>query len=188
MKKTIFWILIIFGSIAIIGVAVWFSKKSVEPLSQDFSKQMPDEGQGHVLEGKKVEYGSNPPTSGPHWPTWLSDGIYEKEKPDEAIVHSLEHGRIWVSYRPSIPEETKKELEKLLRNQAAIILTPRSANEKDIALAAWGRLDVFDLGEGGSFDKNRILDFIKRYRYKGPEKLSPGAMGESRYDDWEGYK
>ena len=187
IKKIIFLAVIIFGGVFIIWGAVSFKKKSSEPLSQDFSREVSFEGSEHISDGIKVEYKSNPPASGTHWPTWLSDGIYDKGKPDEAVVHALEHGRVWVSYRPSILEETKKELEKLLGGQSVVILTPRERNETDIALAAWQRLDTFNLNDDGSFDKNRILDFIKRYRLKGPESLAAGKMGGSRYDDWEGY-
>ncbi len=187
IKKIIFLAVIIFGGVFIIWGAVSFKKKSSEPLSQDFSREVSFEGSEHISNGIRVEYKSNPPASGTHWPTWLSDGVYNKEKPDEAVVHSLEHGRVWVSYRPSILEETKKELEKLLKGQSVVILTPRERNETDIALAAWQRLDTFNLNDDGSFDKNRILDFIERYRLKGPESLTAGQMGGSRYDNWEGY-
>ena len=49
-------------------------------------------------------------------------------------------------------------------------------NDTDIALAAWGRLDKFNL-ENNNFNKDnlnqikqRIKDFILRYENKGPEK------------------
>src|SRR3990167_11186190 len=76
--------------------------QSQEPTGQDYSTQMPYEGATHVDEGAEVSYQSNPPTSGSHWPIPLLDGLYDTEKPDEALVHSLEHGRIWVSYKPDI--------------------------------------------------------------------------------------
>ena len=158
------------------------SKGKAPGLGTDFSKEVAAEGRDHVSESTKVVYKSNPPTSGNHWPEPLQDGVYDKEKPDEAAVHSLEHGRIWISYKPSIPEQTKEALRKLLKGRAPIIVTPRSANETDIALVAWTRLDAFNLNPDGSFDEKRILDFIQRYKNKGPELIPEHAAGGKTYD------
>ena len=133
-------------------------------------------------EGTRVQYQSNPPTSGNHWPVPLSDGIYDKEKPDEAAVHGMEHGKVWISYKPSIPDQTKKALEELLKRYSGTILTVRSANDTDIALAAWNRLDAFDLNPDGTFNEQRIIDFINRWRNKGPEFI-PGMGGGKTYEE-----
>lgn len=149
-------------------------------LGLDYSKEMPYEGANHVEEGKKITYQSNPPTSGSHWPDPLLDGVYEKEKPDEALVHSLEHGRIWISYQPSLPQSAIDQLKRIASEQKLVIITMRSRNDTQIALAAWQRLDAFNLEDGGILDEKRILDFIARYRDKGPEHV-PQMTGK-RYE------
>ena len=153
---------------------------SQQDLGPDYSKSMPDEGATHVSEGTKVTYQSNPPTSGSHWQDPLLDGIYEKEKPDEALVHSLEHGRIWISYQPSLPQSAIDQLKSIASEQKRVILTPRALNEAPIALAAWRRLDTFSLLVGDTVDEQRIVDFIERYRDKGPEYV-PQMTGK-RYE------
>ena len=175
-KKLIIWLIIL----GVIGVAGWFGIKAMtpEPLSTDYSIAMPREGATHVSEGSRVQYQSNPPTSGNHWSNPLRDGIYDTERPDEAIIHSLEHGRVWVSYRPNVGEETIQALKNALKGKSGIILTPRSANDKDIALAAWTRLDTFNLEEGKTLDAKRVKDFIQRYRNKGPEYI-PQNVGKT---------
>ncbi len=140
--------------------------------SPDYSKEMPYEGANHVPEGTAVSYQTNPPTSGSHWPNPLKVGIYDKEKPDEAIIHSLEHGRIWISYKPSIPDQTKQTLKEIAQDHSLVILAPREKNETDVALAAWQRLDAFNLAADGTVEKERVISFIKRYRNKGPENVS----------------
>ena len=179
MKKIMLWGLVFLAVAGIIGTFFIFGSKgrTSEP---DLSKAIPDEGRTHVSEGTTVEYNSNPPTSGNHWPVPLSDGVYSAEKPDEAIIHSLEHGRVWVSYKPSIPEQTKKTLEDLLKKYNGTVLTPRSANDMDIALTAWNRLDTFNLESDGTFNEQRIIDFINRWRNKGPEFV-PGNGGGKTY-------
>ena len=80
----------------------------------------------------------------------------------------MEHGEIWVSYHSRVPAETVKELEKLAGGFA--IVTKREANDKDIAVAAWGRLDKFNIDEVPNY-LQRINDFILRYQNQGPEKV-----------------
>lgn len=174
--RAVWWIIGIGAIGALIGGIVWviIVNKSV-PLGEDFSRAMSHEGATHITEGEKVAYQSNPPTSGPHWPDPLRDGIYEEEKPDEAVVHSMEHGRIWISYRSSIPGDIKERLRAIAKREARVILTPRAANSADIALAAWNRLDAFSKDE---FNESRVRDFIRRYRDKGPEYV-PQMVGKT---------
>ena len=183
-KQTKKWALWGVMGIAVIG-GVWglillVSQQEPAELGADFSRAVPYEGAGHVQEGQDGRYQSNPPTSGQHWSFPLRSGVYDTEKPDEAILHSMEHGRVWVSYKPSISQETKKALEALMKTQGQTILTPRSANDTDIALAAWNRLDTFNLNPDGTFDEKRIRDFIGRYRNKGPESV-PSEQGTKTY-------
>jgi len=180
IKKMALWGFCILAIVGIIGSFFVFGPKGKTP-EPDLSKPITDEGRTHVSEGTRVEYNSNPPTSGNHWPIPLSDGIYDTEKPDEALVHSLEHGRVWVSYKSSIPEQTKKALKELLKRYNGTILTVRSANDTDIALAAWNRLDAFDLNPDGTFNEQRVIDFINRWRNKGPEFV-PGMGGGKTYE------
>ena len=178
-KKTKKWLILAIIAGLIIGAFyLLFTKESDSTPPIDFSTIKTFEGQTHVSQGTRVTYQSNPPTSGNHWATPLRDGIYDEEKPDEAIVHSMEHGRVWISYKPSISNEIKDELVNLLKNRSTIILTPRAANDNDIALAAWERLDTFDVED--TLDTQRILDFIKNYLNKGPEFI-PGNAGGSEY-------
>lgn len=156
------------------------SSESSESLGPDYSLEIPLEGATHVLEGTSVTYQSNPPTSGSHWANPLRDGVYDQEKPDEAVVHSLEHGRVWISYQPSLPQSAVDQLESIASKQARVILTPRTSNETAIALAVWQRLDTFQLLEDGQVDEQRILDFIERYRDTGPEFIP--QMTGNRYE------
>lgn len=111
-------------------------------------------------------YNSNPPSSGPHWPSPVKNGIYDKELADEQAIHNLEHGYIWISYRPDIGDEALNKLKGIVeKDDWKIILTPREKNDSPITLVAWDRvLSLSDLDEG------KIKDFIDSYRNRGPEK------------------
>jgi hypothetical protein len=142
------------------------------------SRAIPIQGREHIATGAAHEpYNSNPPTSGPHYDTPARPGFREEVIADENLVHSLEHGLIWIAYHPRVGESVREEL----RDFAGpfVVVTAREANETDIAIAMWGRLDTFNL-DGGSLNESaaqRIRDFINRYRGRGPEKIPAGQHG-----------
>jgi hypothetical protein len=170
-KKIGFWIL---AALLLVsgGYLVYASLPKERELGTDYSRAVEDGGAEHTKEGEKTTtWKSTPPVSGPHWPDPQRDGIYDKELPDEGVVHSLEHGRIWISYKPTIPSATREALKDIARKNTYMVVSVRAANETDVALAAWNRLDTFNLNAHGSFDTARVQDFIDRYRDKGPEKV-----------------
>ena len=160
--------------IVIIGLIVWGSYslvQSVRPEGEDFSEAisiLPN--RNHVSSIESVEYNSNPPTSGPHYSTPARPGFRENVIEDGHLIHSMEHGLVWVSYHPRIGEEAEK-LKEIAG--AFTVITQREANDEDIAVAAWGRLDSFNLEDGiiDTDDIQRINDFVKRYTNNGPEKI-----------------
>src|SRR3989338_2966935 len=177
VKKIRNWVIFI----VIVGFFVWgiyALVQSAAPEGKDFSQRVPILVTNHVQIGSvSLEaYNSNPPTSGPHYDTPARPGFRGNIIDDGHLIHSMEHGLIWISYHPRIGEEAEK-----LRNVVGPfpVITQREANDKDISLAAWGRLDAFDL-EDGTIDANdlrRIDDFVKRYANKGPEKIPAGQHG-----------
>lgn len=157
-------------AVVTLGYGGWYWLASGGPKSPDLSRAYEVlANRNHVAVGTTVgDYNSNPPTSGKHWPEPTPRGVHSEAKTDEIMVHNLEHGEVWISYKPGIPDEAKKELEKITKDFSKVVLTPRGKNETDIALTAWGRLDTFNL-DGKPLDAARVKDFIKRHRNLGPE-------------------
>lgn len=157
-----------------IGYGIYLLSQSVAPKGEDFSRAIPLMEAIHVAADSQLpEYTSNPPTSGPHYGQTARSGFREEAISDQHIIHNLEHGDVWIAYHPRVSDEIKQELKQF--GAAKVIITPREANDSDIALVAWGRLDTFDT-EGDIVPVLRIKDFIKRYTNKGPEQV-PGASG-----------
>ncbi len=50
----------------------------------------------------RVSYPQNPAVGGDHSPIWLNCGAYAGAVPEMSVVHSLEHGAVWVTYRPDL--------------------------------------------------------------------------------------
>lgn len=172
MKK----IIIIIGIVIIAIGAIWLAtSRSQEKNQSDSQSQWPLQGaetpilgRNHYPEGTRItSYNSNPPTSGNHWPTPANWGIYTEPLPDEALVHNLEHGGIWISYK-NIDDDTLSQLQAIAgKYNQAVILTPRPQNDTAIALASWGRLEKLD-----ALDADRIETFIKVSINNSPEPLA----------------
>ena len=128
-------------------------------------------GNPHIPGGTKgTGYASNPPTSGEHYQSEAPWGVHAQPLPDELIIHNLEHGGIWISYKDPKDTELAAKLAQVTRRYTTkVILTPRPQNDAPIAVAAWGHL--LKLQE---FDEVKIVAFISAYRGKvGPEPNAP---------------
>lgn len=157
--------------LAVVGLGYWLftsSAKPVDPSSKP-GQLFDDLGATHINEGSTdhPSYNSNPPTSGWHWPAAAPWGVYDNPEKDERYVHNLEHGGIWISYKPSaVTPETITLLKDFAKRYRKIIVTPREANDASISLAAWRRLENLD-----SYDERKIVEFIEAHYDQGPEKV-----------------
>src|ERR1051325_4821995 len=59
---------------------------------------------GQHLAGK-IDYQESPPVGGAHNVVWQNCGIYSTPIHNEHAVHSLEHGAVWITYRPDLPAD-----------------------------------------------------------------------------------
>lgn len=169
IKKSLFryapWIAILVG----LGYGLFLLVQSTGPDGEDFSMAYKIQGREHITIGAQhPEYNSNPPSSGWHYASPARGGFYDDPLPDEQVIHNLEHGNIWIAYHPDIGDEAKTTLEDFAGQY--VVVSPRSSNEGDVSLVAWGRVDTFNT-DGGIVDEARIKDFISRYDNRGPEKV-----------------
>ena len=173
MKK-ILWIIIV---VALLGLGGWgivalLGQSTAQ--GQDMSVFYPAQSRDHIEVGAEhPEYSSNPPSGGWHYGMTAKKKFYDEPIADGYAIHNLEHGDIWIAYHPRAAQEVKNKLKEFAYSR--IIITPREANDTDLALVAWERVDKFNL-EGSVLPESRIKDFIARYRNKGPEKIPAGAM------------
>ena len=168
MKKFLLWFLIL-TVLFLVGYWLLWPIVQLAKLS-DFGTSYTVEGRTHVADGIKVDYKTNPPSSGNHYAQPTKWGVYENSLPDETLVHNLEHGGVWISYKPTIPESAKERLRQIVKKyNSKVILEPRGANDADIALSSWGRVYKFNLNTDGSFDEKMINNYILKYKNTGPE-------------------
>lgn len=124
--------------------------------------------QGH-REGVSYDVEGEPPAGGVHNPAWQNCGAYDTPIRDENAVHSLEHGAVWITYLPDLPENQVDQLRNITRRGSHRLLSPYLDQESPIVLTVWGyRLQVDDAEDG------RINQFLRNYE-QGPESPEPGA-------------
>ncbi|MDP9377278.1 MAG: DUF3105 domain-containing protein [Actinomycetota bacterium] len=122
---------------------------------------------------KATDYNSNPPTSGEHTPDWYDDGVYEPGTVAELgkLVHTLEHGRINLQYKPGTPQDTVDKLQAVVAEQADgyHFLLYENTTKMDYAVAAtaWGHLVGCREVNDDAFDV--IRTFREQYIDKAPE-------------------
>lgn len=119
----------------------------------------------------QVDYDQNPPAGGPHNPIWQNQGFYEKPVRNENAVHLLEHGAVWITYSPDLPQDQKDKLRDIVEGQDCLIASPYPdlPQGTQIVASAWGKqLQI------KSADDPNLQQFISAYR-KGPQTPEPGA-------------
>ncbi len=169
----------IIGGLLVVVVLFSLWIQSTAPQTEDMSRSIEVLESPHVADGTEFDgYISNPPTSGPHYVRPAAPGFRGDESiADGHLIHSLEHGSVWVSYQGDMPETFVDVLRDIAKGDTKVVVTRRDANETDIALAAWGRLDTFDLSNDSELDRIRIQDFITRYKNRGPEQVNDVHSG-----------
>ena len=165
------------ASVLVAGVIAWVVWGAVRPPSTATTAGVagqprppvtnyPELGREHIFPGQAhPDYNSNPPTSGWHFPQPADWGYYNGELPDELVVHNLEHGGIWISFKSADDTEVINKLVALARRyRSKVIITLRPKNDSRIAVAAWTHLMKLD-----HYDETAIVDFINRFKNRGPE-------------------
>ena len=121
------------------------------------------------------DYDTNPPTSGNHYPEWYDDGVYEPgDVPNLGmLVHTLEHGRINVQYKPGTPAETVEQLEALLAEQSdgyhMLLYENTTGMNAAVAATMWGQSLTCPEMNDQVFDA--IRTFRNEYIDTGPEDV-----------------
>jgi Protein of unknown function (DUF3105) len=107
----------------------------------------------HVAEGTVVQYSTNPPCVGPHYPTWAAFKEYDHPVDQRYLVHSLEHGAVILSYKCASPTECPDLVATLHAVRDAVpadslctdvrnrmIVVPDPGLKTRVAAAAWGAI------------------------------------------------
>lgn len=124
----------------------------------------------HVNADQRVAYNRFPPVGGPHDGIWANcTGIvYNTAVRNENMVHTLEHGAVWISYNPdTISAGDLDILTSLVDGQPYTTLSPYPGLDSPISLQAWAhQLKV----ESASDERvKQFLTSLRQNRWVYPE-------------------
>jgi hypothetical protein len=136
----------------------------------------------HLPDCAKVSYGTDPPTSGPHYGNWAAFQTYTRPVPRGYYVHSMEHGAVVIVYSCSDCDDeiaaAQAMIDELPLDPACteavrrrIILTPDPLLQARWAAAAWGHSL-----EADCFDLPAFRGFVEAHYALGPENFCTGGV------------
>ena len=128
-----------------------------------------DVGPGGQHTTATVDYEQTPPVGGEHNPVWQNCGYYAEPVRNENAVHSLEHGAVWITYSPDLPQDEVEILGDLAENQTYVLVSPYEGLPSPVVASAWGKQLRLESAEDPDLE-----GFIGAYR-QGPENPEPGA-------------
>ncbi|MGH2618337.1 MAG: DUF3105 domain-containing protein [Thermomicrobiales bacterium] len=121
---------------------------------------------GHTAD--TVAYDPLPPVGGEHDSTPQTCGFYATPIRNENAVHSLEHGAIWITYRPDLPQDQVDRLRTLAEDEGKVLVSPFDDLPAPIVASSWGRQLWLD-----SAQDDRLEQFVQRFRGDAPEPAAP---------------
>ncbi len=119
-----------------------------------------------------VRYDQSPPFGGEHDPVWAdcTGTVYAKPIRSENAVHSLEHGGVWITYRPDLPAGEVDALKRRVAGVDYMLMSPYPGLKTKVSLQSWGH-QLFV----GSVDDKRIDTFIKDLKHNVVTTPEPNA-------------
>jgi hypothetical protein len=108
-----------------------------------------------------VHYDASPPVGGAHSaiPADCSGNVYSDPIASENAVHSLEHGAIWITYRPGLAPADLASLARLVSGQDHVLVSPYPGLSSAISLQSWGYQLALD-----KVDDPRLVQFVNLLR------------------------
>ncbi|ALG13334.1 hypothetical protein AOZ06_46520 [Kibdelosporangium phytohabitans] len=141
----------------------------------------PYNARNHVEAPKRVAYDQNPPFGGNHDANWAtcSGVVYTKAVRNENMVHSLEHGAVWIAYNPdTLPKSGVSELAQKVEGVPYMVMSPYPGLDKPVSLQSWGhRLKLEDAADP------RVDEFISALKLNKATFPEPGATCDNPYFD-----
>jgi hypothetical protein len=133
----------------------------------------------HLPEGTPIQYCSNPPSSGQHYPVWAAFKEYTAPVDWPYLVHSIEHGAVALLYKceqpcPEIVDAFRQIRDALPTDPLCdgqetprrIIIAPSTTINTPVAATAWGATY-----QAACVDTATLDAFIREHYAKGPENF-----------------
>lgn len=105
-----------------------------------------------------IDYGREPPTNGDHAPIWQNCGFYGEPVKTENAVHTLDHGAVWITYRPGLTREQMETLREY-GEERYVLISAYPGQPAPVIATAW-RNQLYLEGA----DDPRLRQFVDQFR------------------------
>jgi len=133
-------------------------------------------GGQHVAPTTQVAYTHNPPFGGAHDAVWAACNgvVYDQPVRSENLVHSLEHGAVWIAYDPGqVSGAALESLQAKVDGQNYMVMSPYPGLGTAVSLQSWGhQLTLTDPADV------RVDQFVAALRLNRNAHPEPGASCE----------
>lgn len=146
--------------VLLVGVVGFYLIQQARATSLDAVTSVKYEAGQHVW--KSVTYKETPPVGGEHNNYWQQCAVYDKPIHPEHGVHSMEHGAVWITYRPDLPKAQVDALKKVASetgNQEFMLVSPFPNLPAPIVASSWSHQLKLDNPEDP-----KLGTFIKKYQ------------------------
>ena len=116
-----------------------------------------------------VSYSQSPPVGGKHSGVWQNCGIYDTPVQNETAVHSLEHGAVWLAYRPDLSAADVEAVRSFARQHSHVLVSPYEGITESVVATAWGKQLRLE-----SVSDPLLAAFVAKYE-EGPQSPELGA-------------
>jgi hypothetical protein len=124
----------------------------------------------HVDADVKVAYTHSPPFGGRHDQSWASCNgvVYPVAVRNENMVHSLEHGAVWIAYNPDqITGPGLDTLRAKVEGQPYMLMSPYPGLDRPISLQSWGH--QLKLDDPNDIKIDQFIKALRLNQYTYPE-------------------
>ncbi len=153
--------------LVIIGGISWTVVNQRESGQIEGLQSYDDLARDHVQD--KLPPTTLPPTGGKHAGVWQNCGVYSAPIPTENALHSMEHGAVWITYRPDLATDQVSRLAADAKGKSHVLVSPYPELAAPVVASAWGKQV-----ELSGADDRRLTQFIKDFQ-NGPQTPEPGA-------------
>lgn len=138
----------------------------------------------HVAPNQRVAYDASPPLGGPHDGNWAACNgvVYPRAVRTENMVHSLEHGAVWIAYNPEVVTGPALDtLKRKVSGQQFTMLSPYPGLDRPVSVQSWGHQLKLDSADDPRLDQ--FVQALRRNQYAYPEVgASCDALGPGQFD------
>lgn len=123
----------------------------------------PEHVEGEIYDSEEI------PAGGDHSAIWQNCGFYDTEIQAENAVHSLEHGAVWISFSPTLPQDQVDILRGYTGGIEKVLVSPVAEQGSPIVATAWAnQLSLDDATD------TRLEQFVNEFR-SSPRAPEPGG-------------